>query len=121
MTERATIEKEYMKKKPRRRTKNILKDIFFQKQEIQHLALTTYHLNSKKAEGVTIITFADKIISQRIDAKKMAWIDSLEQWVLSNYSLRSFDEKGVENKIVISTNDTLLSLPLHPNEISRWK
>ncbi|MFQ6677947.1 MAG: LptF/LptG family permease [Fidelibacterota bacterium] len=118
MTKRAIIEKEYMKKKPKRRTKDTLKDIFFQKHEIHHMALKKYHLNSQKAEDITIITFTDSTISQRIDAKQMAWIDTLEQWVVSNYSLRTFDEKGNENQVVISGKDTLLSLFLHPNEIA---
>jgi LPS export ABC transporter permease LptG len=118
MSERTIIEKEYMKKKPRRRNKKTQNDIFFQKQEIQNIALTKYHLYSQKAEGITVITFADSIISQRIDAKEMVWIDSLEQWVISNYSLRSFDENGNEEQVIISKNDTLLSIFLRPDEIA---
>jgi len=118
MSMRASIEKEYMKKKPRRRNKKTKKDIFFQKQETQHFALSKYHLFNQTAEGVTVIIFDKNTLSQRIDAKKMAYIDSLEQWVISNYSLRSFDENGDEDQVIISEKDTLLSMLLHPDEIA---
>ncbi len=116
---RGQIEKEYMKKKPRRRSKKTIKDIFLQKQEFQHIAITTYHTHSRKAEGITMITFADSLIQQRLDAKNMTWIDSLESWAVYKYSLRNFDEYGIENRVSISTQDTLLNLHFTPDDITK--
>ena len=119
MSMRGAIEKEYMKKKPRRRSKKTLKDVFMQKEEYYHIAITTYHSHSHKAEGITMITFADSIIQQRLDAKNMTWIDSLDSWAISNYSIRNFDEHGVEQKVYNSELDTLLNLHFSPDDITR--
>ncbi len=119
MSMRGEIEKEYMKKKPRRRSKKTIKDVFMQKEEHYHIAIATYHSHSRKAEGITMITFADSLIQQRLDAKKMTWIDSLESWAISNYSMRNFDEHGVEKKVHISEQDTLLNLHFSPDDITR--
>ena len=119
MSMRGAIEKEYMKKKPRRRSKKTLKDVFMQKEEYYHIAITTYHSHSHKAEGITMITFADSIIQQRLDAKNMTWIDSLDSWAISNYSIRNFDEHGVEQKVYNSELDTLLNLQFAPDDITK--
>ena len=119
MSMRGEIEKEYMKKKPRRRSKKTIKDVFMQKEEHYHIAIATYHSHSRKAEGITMITFADSLIQQRLDAKKMTWIDSLESWAIFNYSMRNFDEQGVEKKVHISEQDTLLNLHFSPDDITR--
>ncbi len=119
MSMRGEIEKEYMKKKPRRRSKKTLKDIFMQKQEYLHFAITKYHSHSRKAEGITLITFADSLIQQRLDANKMTWIDTLESWAIYDYSLRDFDENGVEINVLISKRDTLLNLDFEPDDITK--
>ncbi|MBC8323621.1 MAG: LptF/LptG family permease [Candidatus Marinimicrobia bacterium] len=119
MSMRGEIEKEYMKKKPRRRSKKTLKDIFMQKQEYQHIAITKYQSHSRKAVGITMITFADSLIQQRMDAKNMTWIDTLESWAIFDYSLRSFDENGIENSVMISERDTLLNLDFIPDDIMK--
>lgn len=119
MSMRGEIEKEYMKKKPRRRSKKTFKDIFMQKQEYQHIAITKYHSHSLKAEGITMITFADSLIQQRMDANKMTWIDTLESWAIYDYSLRYFDEIGVEKSVIISEKDTLLNFDFKPDDITK--
>jgi len=119
MSMRGEIEKEYMKKKPRRRSKKTLKYIFMQKQEYQHIAINKYHSHSRKAVGITMISFADSLIQQRMDAKNMTWIDTLESWAIFDYSLRSFDEYGVENSVMISERDTLLNLDFIPDDIMK--
>ena len=119
LSKRGEIEKEYMKKKPRRRSKKTIKDLFMQKEEYQHIAITTYHSHSRKAEGITLITFADSLIQQRLDAKKMTWIDSLDSWAISNFSLRNFNKKGIENKVRISKGDTLLNMHFSPDDITK--
>jgi len=118
MSERGNIEKEYMKKKPRRRSKETLKNLFFQKQETNHIALRKYQLHSRKAEGVTVIVFADSSIAKRIDAKKIVWIDTLSQWAASNFSIRTFDKTGNETDVIISNRDTLLNIFLTPEDIT---
>ena len=49
----------------------------------------------------------------------MSWVDSLSSWLLSNYSIRTFNSYGVETKVVISENDTLFSFNLNPEDISQ--
>lgn len=119
MSMRGEIEKEYMKKKPRRRSKKTIKDIFMQKQEYQHIVITKYQSHSHKAEGITMITFADSLIQQRMDAKKMTWIDTLKSWAISDYSLRNFDKNGSEINVIISKRDTLLNFDFVPDDITK--
>lgn len=119
MSMRGEIEKEYMKKKPRRRSKKTIKDIFMQKQEYQHIVITKYQSHSHKAEGITMITFADSLIQQRMDAKKMTWIDTLKSWAISDYSLRNFDKNGSEINVIISKRDTLLNFDFEPDDITK--
>ena len=119
MSMRGEIEKEYMKKKPRRRSKKTIKNFFMQQEETQHIAIRTYHSQSRKAEGITMITFAENLIQQRMDAKRMTWIDTLQSWAIYDYSFRNFDENGIEQHVQISKNDTLLNLKFAPNDITK--
>ena len=59
----------------------------------------------------------DGIIFERIDAKKMAWIDTLEQWVASGYSIRKFDQNGFEKKVIIPKSDSLIQIDFTPEDI----
>lgn len=90
-----------------------------QQEETQHIAIRTYHSQSRKAEGITMITFAENLIQERIDAKRMTWIDTLQSWAIYDYSLRNFDENGIEQHVQISKNDTLLNLKFAPNDITK--
>ena len=116
---RSAIEKEYMKKKPRRRSKKMLKDIFMQKDQHHHISISQFKTHNQNADGITLITFADSLIQQRLDAKHMSWIDTLGSWAISDYSIREFDNNGIETNVRVSKQDTLLDLHFSPDDITK--
>ncbi len=116
---RSQLEKEYMKKKPRRRSNKMLKDIFMQKDQHHHISISEFKTHNNNAEYITLITFSDSLIQHRIDARHMSWIDSLDSWVFSDYSLREFDSNGKESSIRVSAKDTLLDLHFTPEDITK--
>jgi len=115
---RYSIERKYQKKRFKQ-NRRILKDIFLQKKESTHIALSKYRINKKFAEGITIIKLEEGKLYQRLDAKSMSWVDSLSSWILSNYSIRTFNSYGVETNVMISEKDTLFSFDLKPEDISQ--
>jgi len=115
---RYSIERKYQKKRFKQ-NRRILKDIFLQKKESTHIALSKYRINKKFAEGITIIKLEEGKLHQRLDAKSMSWVDSLSSWILSNYSIRTFNSYGVETNVMISEKDTLFSFDLTPEDISQ--
>ena len=81
--------------------------------------ISDYGINKKFAEGITIIKLEEGKLHQRLDAKSMSWVDSLSSWILSNYSIRTFNSYGVETNVMISEKDTLFSFDLTPEDISQ--
>ncbi len=118
ISERNAIEKEHMKKKPRYRSSHTIRDIFLQKNQDQHFTIAKYQTISQTAKNIAVINFSHAVIHQRIDARTMTWIDSLEQWVIEDYSLRQFDEMGSEYGSRFSNGDTLIALGLKPSDIT---
>ena len=114
---RSQIEQQYIKRKSKRKLKHVYNDLFLQKKEKTHIALGKYKVRHKTAERVTIISMNDGIILERIDAKKIAWIDSLEQWVASGYSIRKFDQNGFEKNVIIPKSDSLIQIDFTPEDI----
>jgi len=57
------------------------------------------------------------LLHQRIDGKIMVWIDSLSLWELKNYSIRNFDAYGMEDSVIISSEDTLLNVTFKPEDL----
>ena len=115
------IEKKHMRRKARRntfRTSKILHDVLLQKHETTHISLAKYSINGMEADNATIITLDSGFLSKRIDARKMFWNDSLSLWNSSNYSIRYFDENGVETDVIISPGDTLLNANFIPDDIT---
>ena len=58
-------------------------------------------------------------IQQRIDAKKITWNTDSLKWILTGYSIRNFDEYGVESNVALGEADTLLALGFLPEEIQQ--
>ncbi len=119
---RFNIEREYIKRKARksiRKPKKIMKDVFLQKKGSVNISLDTYRSYTKEAQGVNIVQLDGGLVRSRIDARKMTFIDSLKQWVISDYSIRTFDASGTETNIAISTGDTLLTIGFVPDDISQ--
>ncbi|RMF06690.1 MAG: YjgP/YjgQ family permease [Candidatus Neomarinimicrobiota bacterium] len=119
---RYDIERRYLKRNSRRsvpRMRSILTNIFLQKQGSQHISITTYKTRKQIAENVTIVSLDSERIQQRIDAKEMVWIDSLEAWASKDYSIRRFDAQGKEIGAHIAHRDTLFHLSFRPDDISK--
>jgi LPS export ABC transporter permease LptG len=114
---RSAIEQKYIKKKSRRKMKHVYNDVFLQKKEKIHIALGKYKVRQKSAEGVTIISMSEGIILKRIDAKTITWIDSLERWAASEFSIRTFDENGYEIDVSIPKSDSLIQIDFTPDDI----
>ncbi len=119
---RYDIEREYMKKRSRgsiKRVKKSLSDVFLQKNEKTHIALSKYLVHQTFAKGISIVELENDIISKRIDAKTMVWQDSLSLWNVSNYSIRYFDPDGKETQVILSEEDMLMPLNFTPEDITK--
>lgn len=119
---RFNIEREYIKRKAKKsisKPKKIMKDVFLQKQESLHISLATYRTHQKSAEGINIVQLDSGQVYKRLDAQQMSYIDSLSQWAISGYSIRSFDTTGHEISVTISDGDTLLSIDFSPDDIAQ--
>ena len=116
--QRAELKKEYIQKY-KRKSKNIRKNIFLQRAEKYHIAIGKYNYNQRSATSVTVQIMQQGKIGERIDIKEMTWIDSLEQWAASNYSVRNFNLKGEEISVDISDRDSLFYLGFTPADIER--
>ena len=114
---RSQIEQEYIKRKSKRKLKHVYNDLLLQKKEKTHIALGKYKVRQKTAERVTIISMNKGIISERIDAKKITWIDTLGQWVASGHSMRKFDQNGHEKEVIIPKSDSLIQIDFTPEDI----
>jgi len=119
---RFDIEREYVKRKAKKsvsKPKKIMKDVFIQKQETLHISLATYRPRQQSAEGINIVQLDSGQVFKRLDAQKMSFIDSLSQWAVSDYSIRSFDSTGQETSMTFSDSDTLLTIEFVPDDIAQ--
>ena len=53
--------------------KNTLKNVVFQKNLKTHISLTKYSVPKEKGYDLTLVDLGDKLITKRIDAKKIVW------------------------------------------------
>ena len=113
------IKKQYMNRKSikSKNKQQSLKDLFFQKEKQLHLSISKYRVWDQSAEKITLISLKDGLLYQRIDGKKMVWIDSLSLWELRDYSIRNFDEYGMEDNVIISSKDTLINVAFKPEDL----
>ncbi|MFQ6611923.1 MAG: LptF/LptG family permease [Fidelibacterota bacterium] len=116
---RYEIEREYMKRRARKHIRNVLRNVFLQKQEKTHISLGTYQMNQKSGRTVTVLTLEEGIIRRRLDAKKIEWIDSLSTWAVSNFSIRNFKENGAVANVILSSRDSLIKLGFTPEDIAQ--
>lgn len=116
---RYQIERENMKHKSKRKYRNVLRNVFIQKEEATHIALNQYRVNQKTGKDVTILTLEEGILRRRLDAKKITWIDSLERWVTADFSIRDFDSRGEEVQVTLMKGDSLLILGFAPADITK--
>ena len=116
---RFEIDKEYVKRKSRHKVKDNLKNIFLQKNNSTHATIEKFSVKSLKGSSLTLIDLKGNKIRKRIDSKDILWRPDSNKWLLSNYSIRNFSPKGIENKVVLSKNDTLIHLGFSVEEIKQ--
>ena len=116
---RYDIEREYMKRKARVRTQKEIRNIFLQKNEMNHISLAKFRPESNAGNNITFITLEDGIVTKRMDGKTVKWIDSLSVWNVQNYSIRDFDVNGSVKNTIISKKDTIIDLNFSPEDITQ--
>ncbi len=116
---RFEIDRDYVKRKSRHKLKNTLKNIFLQKNISTHISLGKYTIKKSIGHDLTVVDLETSSIQQRIDAKKITWNPDSLMWTLTGYSIRNFNEYGIESKVSVGEGDTLLALGFLPEEIQQ--
>ena len=114
---RFEIDRDYVKRKSRHKLKKTLKDIVLQKNSNQHISLSKYFIQKTTGHDLTMIDLGSRSILSRLDAKKIIWNDNSNKWSLNDYSIRHFNDEGLEVDVFLGTKDTLINLGFTPNEI----
>ncbi|MFH1850982.1 MAG: LptF/LptG family permease, partial [Candidatus Neomarinimicrobiota bacterium] len=115
---RSEIKEQYIQK-ARPRNKDTRTNVFLQRGEKYHIALGGYNYRQQSADGVTVQIMEAGMIGERIDIAKITWIDTLDAWAASQFSIRSFNPDGEESTVRVSQADTLISLGFTPADIER--
>ena len=116
---RFEIDRDHVKRKSRHKLKNTLKDIFLQKNSSTHISLSKYYIKKARGNDLTIVDLGQSTIRERIDAKKINWNSDSSRWSISEYSIRQFDQNGLETNVIIGITDTLIDLGFSPTEIQQ--
>lgn len=116
---RYDIERQYMKRKARVRTQKEIRNIFLQKNEMNHISLAKFRPESNAGNDITFITLDKGTVTKRMDGKTVKWLDSLRVWNVQNYSIREFDENGSVKNTIISKKDTIIDLNFSPDDITQ--
>ena len=112
---RFEIDRDYVKRKSRHKLKNTLKDVFLQKNTSTHISLTKYSIKNETGYGLTWVDLGTSTLQKRIDAKKITWHADSLKWMLSDYSIRDFNDLGVEGSVSLSEEDTIISTQVKNN------
>ena len=116
---RFEIDRDYVKRKSRHKLKSTLKNVFLQKNTSTHVSLNKYSIKNKNGYDLTWVDLGTAKLQKRIDAKKISWQADSLKWILTNYSIRDFNDFGVEGSVSLSEKDTLVSLGFTPEEIQQ--
>ena len=116
---RYNIEREYMKRRSRVKAYKELRNVFLQKNESTHISIGRYKVETATGRSITAISLNRGIVNQRIDARGIKWLDSLDVWNVTDFSIREFNEDGAVKNILISRSDTLLGLNFSPQDITQ--
>ena len=116
---RFEIDRDHVKRKSRHKLKNTLKDIFLQKNSSTHISLSKYYIKKAGGLDLTLVDLGQSTIRERIDAKKINWNLDSSKWAISEYSIRQFDENGLEKNVIIGVADTIIDLGFSPTEIQQ--
>ena len=116
---RFEIDRDYVKRKSRHKLKNTLKDIFLQKNSSNHISLSKYYIQKRIGYDLTIVDLGELTIRERIDAKKIIWNSDSSKWSVSDYSVRQFNQDGLETNVMIGSKDSLMELGFLPKDIQQ--
>ena len=116
---RFEIDRDYVKRKSRHKLKNTLKDIFLQKNSSSHISLSKYQIKKGIGYDLTMVDLGQLTIRERIDAKRISWNSDSLKWSVSDFSIRQFDQRGLETDVRIGKNDSLMSLGFIPADIQQ--
>ena len=116
---RFEIDRDYVKRKSRHKLKNTLKDIFLQKNSSSHISLSKYQIQKRIGYDLTMVDLSQLTIRERVDAKKISWNSDSLKWLVSDFSIRQFDQRGLETDVRIGKNDSLMSLGFIPADIQQ--
>ena len=116
---RFEIDRDYVKRKSRHKLKNTLKDIFLQKNSSSHISLSKYQIQKRIGYDLTMVDLGKLTIRERVDAKKISWNSDSLKWLVSDFSIRQFDQRGLETIVKIGKNDSLMSLGFIPADIQQ--
>jgi lipopolysaccharide export system permease protein len=116
---RYNIEREYMKRRSRVKAHKELRNVFLQKNEQTHISIGRYKVETATGRSIAAISLNEGIVNQRIDARGIKWLDSLNVWNVTDFSIREFNESGAVKNIIISKSDTLLGLNFTPEDITQ--
>ncbi len=81
------------------------------------ISVNFYERNSKTATTVTIQSFLNGVMTERIDADRMTWVDSTATWKLIQPTVRRFDLDGNMTQVEMTLIDTTLSIL--PRDLAR--
>ena len=112
------IKSTYMSKnKSRAKNKSVFENVYFQKNQKDLIALERFNSNNNVALNLNFLEVEDGMLLKRIDSKKAIWNTELNQWNLKDFSIRDFDRDGLEKNVIISKNDSLITLNFSPSDI----
>ena len=116
---RYNIEREYMKRRSRVKRQTDLRNVFLQKNEKTHISIGRYKVETTVGRSITAIALENRTVSQRIDARGIKWLDSLNTWNVTDFSIREFNSIGEVKDMTMSRGDTLLELNFTPEDITQ--
>ena len=116
---RFEIDRDYVKRKSRHKLKNTLKDIFLQKNSSSHISLSKYQIQKRIGYDLTMVDLGHLTIRERVDAKKISWNSDSLKWLVSDFSIRQFDQIGLETNVRIGKSDSLINLGFIPDDIQQ--
>ena len=116
---RYNIEREYMKKRSRVKAQTDLRNVFLQKNEKTHISIERYKVSTTIGRSITVISLDNGIVTQRLDARGIKWLDSLKIWNVTDFSIREFNLNGEVKEMKLSKGDTLLNLNFLPEDITQ--
>ncbi|NNF03287.1 MAG: YjgP/YjgQ family permease [Rhodothermales bacterium] len=82
------------------------------------LSVQYYDLNSQTATSPSLFQLSEeRHLLRRVDAQRMTWSDSTGSWLMSDVTVRTFDEDGTEVRRHLVSIDTTLSI--RPRDLAR--